>query len=110
MSELAFPTVVSDAMWQPSSKVVIFYGTFDGCFDVVKCSFSRKNENKRQVQADRHFMPKCWIGFFAQNPKKLLLDFDSSTLSFKFSAKVRVILQMEILGHLYQIWPRVVVK
>ena len=40
MSELALPTVVSDTMRQPSSKVQIFDGTFDGGFDVVKCSFS----------------------------------------------------------------------
>ena len=40
MSELALPTVVSDTLWPPSSKVEIFDGTFDGCFDVVKCSLT----------------------------------------------------------------------
>ena len=39
MSELALPTGVSDTMWQPSSKVLIFYVTFNGGFVVVKCSF-----------------------------------------------------------------------
>ena len=45
MSELALPTVVSDTLWQPSSKVIIFDGTFDGCFDglqeMCRSEFSR---------------------------------------------------------------------
>ena len=51
MSVLAFPTVVSDPIFQPSSKVLIFDGSFDGCFDVVKCSLCH---NLRGMAAPRN--------------------------------------------------------
>ena len=53
MSELTLPTVVSDTLWQPSSKVEIFDGTFDGCFDVVKCSFKNVKNDKADKDAWR---------------------------------------------------------
>ena len=40
MSESAFATVVSDTMWQPSSRINFLDGTLDGGLDVVKCTLS----------------------------------------------------------------------
>ena len=39
MSELALPTVVSDTVWQPSSRINFLDGTLDGGLDVVKCTY-----------------------------------------------------------------------
>ena len=49
MSELALPTVVSDTMWQPSSRINSLDGTLDGGLDVVKCSFSVQSCSYKNV-------------------------------------------------------------
>ena len=56
MSELALPTVGSDTLWQPSSKVMIFDGTFERLIVKTDYALSRSGDRLKSTDIQAQFV------------------------------------------------------